>query len=278
MIIIDEQHKFGADQRLALQQKDPASDFLLMSATPIPQTLAKTLYGDLDLVTIRNRPGHRYPVATHFVPENKRIDMEQFVLAQIQDGSQVFYIVPRIEHDEDTENTAIKDITTVFSSLLYGTFSSISMAQLHGKMGNDEKELIMQDFANGSTKLLVATSIVEVGIDIPNATIIIIENAERFGLAQLHQLRGRVGRGNKKSFCFLLLSEHSDTDTVERISLFCKCQDGFEIAEMDLQLRGPGEVIGFKQSGWEDLIMADIVKDAHLFKEIQSEIDSIIVN
>ncbi len=277
MIIIDEQHKFGAQQRLTMQEKDPKSDFLLMSATPIPQTLAKTLYGDLDIVTIYNLPQGRSPVSTHIVPEIKRNDMEQFVLDHINHGSQAYYIVPRIEHEDDLENMQIKDIESTFESIKNGTFSSVPVAHLHGKLGNPEKIEIMNNFAEGSIKVLVATSVVEVGIDVPNATIIIIENADRFGLAQLHQLRGRVGRGQKKSFCFLLLSDNADESARFRVSQFCKSNDGFKIAEMDLKLRGPGEVIGFKQSGWDELIIADIIQDADLFKEIQNSLDRITV-
>lgn len=276
MIIIDEQHKFGAQQRLTMQEKDPASDFLLMSATPIPQTLAKTLYGDLDIVTIRKSPEGRGEISTHIVPDFKRSDMEQFVLGQINLGAQAYYIVPRIEHDEELENTAIKDIESTYTSLTNGTFSSVAVAHLHGKLGNSEKELIMDNFISGSVKLLLATSVIEVGIDVSNAIIIIIENAERFGLAQLHQLRGRVGRGPKKSFCFLLLAQSADSEAQERIKEFCKFNDGFKIAEMDLKFRGPGQITGFKQSGWYELVFADIIKDAEVIKEIQRDLDTIL--
>jgi ATP-dependent DNA helicase RecG len=276
MIIIDEQHKFGAQQRLTMQEKDPASDFLLMSATPIPQTLAKTLYGDLDIVSICKSPEGRGEISTHIVPDFKRNDMEQFVLGQLNQGVQAYYIVPRIEHDDELENTAIKDIESTYATLTTGTFSSVTVAHLHGKLGNDEKELVMDNFINGSVKLLLATSVVEVGIDVSNAIIIIIENAERFGLAQLHQLRGRVGRGPKKSFCFLLLAQSADSEAQERVKEFCKLSDGFKIAELDLRFRGPGEITGFKQSGWYELVFADIIKDADLFKEIQRDLDTIL--
>jgi ATP-dependent DNA helicase RecG len=277
MFVIDEQHKFGAAQRLSLQEKDLAADFLLMSATPIPQTLAKTLYGDLEIVTLEKGPAGRLPVSTHIVPETKRYAMEEFVLGQIQkENTQVYYVVPRIEKDDDFENAPVKDVETTFKALTHGVFSSTPAAFLHGKMSADEKEKIMDNFASGISKLLVATSVIEVGLDIPNATIIIIENAERFGLAQLHQLRGRVGRGSKKSFCFLLSSKSTDEKAIERLSIFCKHHDGFKIAEMDLEFRGPGQITGFKQSGWDDLLMADIVKDAPIFREIQQNLDIIL--
>ena len=277
MIIIDEQHKFGAQQRLTMQEKDLASDFLLMSATPIPQTLAKTLYGDLDIVSICKSPEGRGVISTHVVPDIKRGDMEQFALSQINQGAQVYYIVPRIEHDDEVENSTIKDIESTYTSLKTGAFSSVSIAHLHGKLGYDEKELVMDNFISGSVKLLLATSVVEVGIDVSNALIIIIENSERFGLAQLHQLRGRVGRGPKKSYCFLLLAPNADPVAQERIKEFCKSNDGFKIAEMDLRFRGPGEVAGFKQSGWHELVFADIVRDADVFKEIQHNLDEILL-
>ncbi len=276
MIIIDEQHKFGAQQRLAMQEKDNASDFLLMSATPIPQTLARTLYGDLDIVTIAKPPSGRIPVATHIVPESKRHDMEKFIVSELQRGSQAFYVVPRIEQDSDNADlTTVKDLQTVFNSLTKGSFAGITTACVHGKLDSDSRDSIMEQFISGKVKMLVATSVVEVGVDVPNASIMVIENAERFGLAQLHQLRGRVGRGSKKSFCFLLLSETVDQETRTKFVAFCKNHDGFKISELDLQNRGPGEINGLRQSGWYNLQFADILHDAPLFREIQQELDSI---
>jgi ATP-dependent DNA helicase RecG len=273
MIVIDEQHKFGAEQRLTLQEKDVASDFLLMSATPIPQTLAKTLYGDLDIVTIMKPPPGRRAVETHCVPENKRNDMEQFVLREIREhGAAAYYVVPRIEQDENLET--LRDAETTFAELKKGAFAGIPSGCLHGRMNSREKERIMKSFAGGAIKLLVSTTVIEVGVDVPQATIMIIENAERFGMAQLHQLRGRVGRGSQKSYCFLLTPSSSDDAVAERLSFFCRHHDGFKIAEMDLTLRGPGEVAGFRQTGWEDLKLADIVRDAELFREIQEEIET----
>lgn len=277
MIVIDEQHKFGAAQRLALQEKDVASDFLLMSATPIPQSLAKTLYGDLDIVTIMKPPPGRRPVETHCVPENKRGDMEQFVLSEIRErGAAVYYVVPRIEQDENLET--LRDAETTFAELKKGAFAGIPSGCLHGRMTSSDKEEVMKSFSGGTLKLLVSTTVIEVGVDVPQATIMIIENAERFGMAQLHQLRGRVGRGSQKSYCFLLTSSSADDAANERLSFFCRHHDGFKIAEMDLTLRGPGEVTGFRQTGWEDLKLADIVRDAELFREIQKEIDAVAPN
>lgn len=275
MVVIDEQHKFGVQQRLSLLEKDPSCDYLLMSATPIPQSLAMTLYGDLEIVTIEKGPSGRFPVSTHIVPETKRGDMELFIAEQLKNSSvRAYYVVPRIEND-DSDEPMLKDVMSIFSQLTGNCFADIPSGFIHGRMHCEEKQCIMNDFSNGKIKLLVSTSVIEVGIDVSEATIIVIENAERFGLAQLHQLRGRVGRGCNKSYCFLLVSNNADDIARKRLSLFCKNHDGFKIAEQDLQYRGPGEFSGFRQSGWGDLRMADIISDIDLFKEIQSELELI---
>lgn len=277
MIVIDEQHKFGAEQRLTLQQKDPASDFLLMSATPIPQTLAKTLYGDLDIVTIRSLPKGRQKVSTHLVPEAKRKDMEKFILKELLDnGSQAFCIVPRIDSVDDYGE--VKDVISVYSTMKQEAFSNVPLAAIHGRIDSTEKEKIMKEFVVGRIKLLIATTVVEVGIDVPNATIMIVENAERFGLSQLHQLRGRVGRGSKKAYTFLLANPTGNEMAQTRLKRFCTNHDGFAIADLDLTLRGPGEVAGFRQTGWSELKIADILRDADIFREIQEELDNLLVH
>ena len=275
MIVIDEQHKFGAAQRLSLQEKDPASDFLLMSATPIPQTLAKTLYGDLDLVEIRESPAGRHPVSTHLVPEERRSEMERFIRSEIEKKqAAAYYVVPRIGQDEDSESSV--EIAATVKKLAAGAFKGIPTACLHGRMTSKEKERTIRSFADGGVKLLVSTTVVEVGVDVPHATCMVIESAERFGMAQLHQLRGRVGRSGEKSHCFLLTSPSADAEARERISFFSRHHDGFKIADRDLSLRGPGEVAGFRQTGWEELRIADIVRDAELFRTIQHELDAMI--
>jgi len=281
MIVIDEQHRFGAGQRLTLSQKDPAADVLVMSATPIPQTLAKTLYGDLDIVSICTLPKGRLPVKTHWVPDPKRQDMERFVLDQIaSQDSQVFYVAPRIETDDDNSDegpqNVVKNVTALFDSLKRGAFSSVAMGLVHGKTDPAQLEATMREFRANKIKILVATTIIEVGIDVPSATILIIENADRFGLSQLHQLRGRVGRSGRQSYCFLLANAPQGSFAHQRLSYFCAHNDGFDIAEKDLALRGPGEVIGMRQSGWDDLVMADILRDARLFLEIQADLDRVI--
>jgi len=275
MIVIDEQHKFGASQRLALQEKGPQSDFLLMSATPIPQTLAKTLYGDLDTVEIRT-PSNRAPVSTHIVPDGKRADMETFLLEQIQNGSRVFYVVPRIEQDDETPNeSTLKTVDSVADNLKKGALSKVPITRLHGQMSSDARDEAINAFKNGKHGVMVSTTIVEVGVDISDASVMVIENPEIFGLAQLHQIRGRVGRGEKQSYCFLLPGSSLNEDGMKRLKFLKECHDGFELAEWDLKNRGPGDVCGSRQSGWDDLRCADILEDAELFREILREINTL---
>jgi ATP-dependent DNA helicase RecG len=268
MIVIDEQHKFGAQQRLALQEKDPRADFLLMSATPIPQTLAKTLYGDLDVVSIKGLPKGRLPVSTHCVPPHKRSAMEAFVHNEIlMKDARVFYVVPRIEKS-DAVGPEVKDAASVLDTLVHGVFSDVPCGLIHGQTDLAEQKRVMEDFNRGAIKVLVSTTIIEVGIDVPAASIMVVENAERFGLSQLHQLRGRVGRSSEKAYCFLMANKTGNALAEKRLDYFRSHHDGFEIAEMDLRLRGPGEVAGLMQTGWDDLKMADIVRDAPVFREI----------
>jgi ATP-dependent DNA helicase RecG len=279
MIVIDEQHKFGARQRLTLAEKDPAADLLVMSATPIPQTLAKTLYGDLDIVSIQSAPAGRLPVSTHLVPESKRGDMERFILKEIREkNGQVLYIAPRIDGDDEPGGEEIKDVRSVFEALKTGPLSSVEMGLVHGAMDPADRERSMRRFSSGQVKILVSTTIVEVGIDVPDATVLVVENAERFGLSQLHQLRGRVGRSSKKSYCFLLANAEDGSPAHARLAYLCTHHNGFEIAEQDLLMRGPGEVSGFRQSGWEDLVLADMLRDAGLFREIQNDLDTLFAD
>lgn len=278
IFIIDEQHRFGANQRLTLHEKDNAADFLLMSATPIPQTLAQTLYGDLDIVSIRDLPPGRQHVSTHCVEPQKRLAMEEFIAGHLETGKQCFYIVPRIEGDDTSDDTPpdIADIESAFRRITRGVLGPFSTSYIHGKRDSTTKSTILRDFSTGKLSILLATTVVEVGINVPNASIIVIENAEHFGLAQLHQLRGRVGRGSAPAWCFLMLSEECTAETRQRLRTFCSMHNGFSVAELDLQHRGPGEVTGFRQSGWDDLIMADILRDAELFASIRREIDHLL--
>jgi ATP-dependent DNA helicase RecG len=277
MIVIDEQHKFGAEQRLAMERKDAAADFLLMSATPIPQTLAQTLYSDLDIVTIRAVPPGRQPVATHIVGRAKREGLFDFVRKEITSrGAQLFYIVPRIEASDDDSAGATATADEVYGQLQTGELKDIPMGLINGRLPWREKERVMSEFREGRLKILVATTVVEVGIDVPQANIIVIENPEMFGLSQLHQLRGRVGRGSQKGYCFLLADNLTDEQSLRRLKEFCRLHDGFRIAELDLRLRGPGDMTGSRQTGWEEFRFADILADAPLFLEIQREIEHLL--
>jgi ATP-dependent DNA helicase RecG len=272
MIVVDEQHRFGVEQRLELQRKGPHADFLLMSATPIPRTLAQSIYGDLDVVTVKGLPPGRTPVETHVVPEPRRADMERFVAQRIRDGGQAYYVVPRIEQ-RDEEEDDIADITSTFERLRKGAFGGIGTALVHGRLDSDEKERAVGGFAAGRVGLLIATSVVEVGIDAPGATVMVVENAERFGLSQLHQLRGRVGRNNRHAYCFLLVSPSADPASNERLKRFCATSDGFEIAELDLRLRGPGQMRGAGQSGWDDSEMKLVLENLATYQTVLADLE-----
>ena len=278
LLVIDEQHRFGARQRLLLHEKDDKADFLLLSATPIPRTLAQTLYGDLDMVTLRSLPPGRKPVATHLVPEAKRKEMERFIGERIAAGEQSYYVVPRVGQDESVDETAprLKSLDATFEQLTKGSFREAPAAFIHGKLESAEKERVVDGFLRGEIRLLVATSVIEVGIDAPDATIMVVENCERFGLAQLHQMRGRVGRSGKQSYCFLLAGSGITSETESRMKDFCRQHDGFAVAELDLKLRGPGEVSGYRQTGWEEMALGDILRDAPLFARIRSDLEKFL--
>lgn len=257
LIVTDEQHRFGVGQRAQLETKAKAPHILIMSATPIPRTLALILYGKTDISIIDEMPPGRSPVATHCVIEHKREDMYGFLQKEIDKGSQVFVVCPVIEQSDES---AMRSSEEVYASLC-PRFSRVAL--LHGRMKPSEKNDILQAFRDGEFDILVSTTVIEVGIDIPNATIMVIENAERFGLAQLHQLRGRVGRGEKKSYCFLMCE---DTQT-ERLQILSKTNDGYKIAEEDLRMRGPGQYLGSRQSGVSDLYMANLIRDMKLLDQ-----------
>ncbi len=254
LTVIDEQHKFGVMQRAALVKK---SHFLLMTATPIPRTLALTLYGDLDISTIAELPGERKPIRTLWVGEPGRQAVYQFLDGLIGQGRQGYVICPSVDG-----LASMKSVLATHQELSQ-VFAARRVDFLHGKMKSAEKKKIMQEFKEGSTQLLVSTVVIEVGVDVPNASMMIVENAERFGLAQLHQLRGRVGRGPWDSFC-VLFSVSTDPEALERLSSFEKTKSGFEIAEKDLALRGAGDLIGRKQHGLPELRIGDLVRDAEI--------------
>ncbi|HEX4935146.1 MAG TPA: helicase-related protein, partial [Gemmatimonadaceae bacterium] len=258
-VAIDEQHRFGVEQRAALGAKGEAPDVLLMSATPIPRSLALTLYGDLDVSILDERPPGRQPITSALRPESARERVLQFVDAQVATGRQAYIVYPVIEESEKTD---LKAATTMFAALSSGVFAHRRVALLHGRLPNEARDAIMRDFRDGRVDILVATTVIEVGIDVGNATVMLIEHPERFGLSQLHQLRGRVGRGADESFCILLGDVGQEAR--ERLTLFTSTEDGFEIARADLRLRGMGDLFGKAQSGEAQFRVADVLRDEAL--------------
>ncbi len=250
MIIADEQHRFGVRQRAKIGSKgktdDVSSDVLIMSATPIPRTLALLLYGDLQVSILDELPPGRKPIITRYVPQHRRNDMYKFIENQVKEGRQAYVVCPLVEKSEMMNALSATEVYDELKTKL-----NVNVALLHGQMKNAEKDKIIDDFRLKNSDVLVSTTVIEVGVDVPNATVMVIENADRFGLAQLHQLRGRVGRGKFDSFCFLLSNNESST-TAERLSIMTKTQNGFVIAEKDLEMRGPGELIGMRQHGLAD--------------------------
>ena len=273
--VIDEQHKFGAKQRLTMQQKDPKSDILMMSATPIPKSVVETIYGELDVTTLTSLPDGRKSIKTHLVPEAKRIDMEGFIARIIQEekGS-IFWVVPRVTPNSDS-SLDLKDTKSTLKYLKNSNLSKFNISAIHGKTPLDESNRIISDFTSSRIDILVSTTVIEVGIDMPKATVIIIENSERFGLSQLHQLRGRVGRGGQQAYAFLLYSDGQSQHTYNRLIEFSKINDGFKLADLDLTLRGPGEICGWKQSGFDELKIADIIENIDYFREIRSYLSTL---
>ncbi len=243
LVITDEQQRFGVKQRSALENKTKDADVVSMTATPIPRTLALTLYGELDVSTIKTMPKNKATIKTRFIPKEKEEGMWKYVVDKAEIGEQTYVVCPAIEEDEDSEIVSVKELYKKASNLL-----GDSVGVIHGQLKEETKNRIMKQFANGEIKVLVATTVIEVGIDVKNATTMIIYNADRFGLSQLHQLRGRVGRGEKDSYCFVL-SDNESSSTTERIAYFCSCSDGFELSEYDFSKRGGGDFLGTAQHG-----------------------------
>ena len=284
LVIIDEQHRFGVLQRATLQQKGLMPDVLVMTATPIPRTLAMTLYGDLDISTIDELPANRVPIKTAVRTEGQKQKVYEFVQSEVREGRQAYIVFPLIEESEKLD---LKAAAKEFGLLQKKIFPSASLGLLHGRMKSEEKDDVMSRFKAGKIQILVSTTVIEVGIDIPNASVMIIENAERFGLSQLHQLRGRVGRGAAQSYCILISNAQLyakslkglDPDELEQEELNAKTRletmvgtnDGFKIAEVDLRLRGPGDFFGIKQSGLPGLRLANLVEDVELVSNARTD-------
>jgi len=273
MVVIDEQHRFGVNQRAILRQKGNNPHLLVMSATPIPRSLALTLYGDLDLSVMDEMPAGRKPVETYILNPLERERAYQIIRTQINQGHQAFIVYPLIEGDENGEVKAVVDDYDVLKSEI---FPNLEIGLLHGKMPAEDKEKVMTDFHNRKYPLLVSTTVIEVGVDVPNATVMMVEGANRFGLAQLHQLRGRVGRNQEQSIC-LLIPENEDTAENERLMAMVDTNDGFVLAEKDLQQRGPGDFIGYRQSGFADLRMAKIT-DVRLIEKARETAETLFAD
>lgn len=267
LVITDEQHRFGVNQRAALGQKAENPHMLVLSATPIPRTLALIIYGDLDVSVMNELPPGRQKVDTFAVGESYRQRVNQFIRKQVEAGHQVFIVCPLVGQEDHIPDER-KAAAAYAKKLREEVFPDLRICLLHGKMKAKEKEKVMEDFAAGNGDILVATTVVEVGVDVPNATCMVVENAERFGLSQLHQLRGRVGRGQAKSYC-ILLSEHPSEETKRRLKVMTKTNDGFEISREDLALRGPGDFFGQRQHGLPALKIADLSCDMALLDEAQ---------
>lgn len=270
LVITDEQHRFGVGQRAALSAKGHSPHRLVMSATPIPRTLALMIYGDLDVSVLDELPPGRQPIATYAVGSDKRLRAYAYIDKFLSQGRQGYIVCPLIEDDEENGKSELAAATEYYTRLQQTPLSKYRIGLLHGKMKGTEKDAVMRAFANGDLDLLVSTTVIEVGVDVPNAVIMVMENAERFGLAQMHQLRGRVGRGEHASAC-ILISDAKTPDTRQRLKVMCETTDGFRIAEEDLKLRGPGDFFGDRQHGLPSLCIADLKADLKVLQKAQSE-------
>ena len=325
LVVVDEQHRFGVLQRFRLMKKpnQPEPDVLVMTATPIPRTLALSLYGDLDVSILDELPPGRTPILTRRVPDERSTEVWDFVRKQVKQGRQAYVVYPVIEgssddqpeldfsHDEDkavgaspeaqpakkvrkgktadlfpgapketnpAAKSGLKSAVSMYEKLKAGPLNGLRIGLLHGRMSGDDKEVIMRRFSRGEIDVLVATTVIEVGVDVPNATVMVVEHAERFGLAQLHQLRGRVGRGAAKSYCILITGERVSEQAEERLDAMVRTQDGFELAELDLSMRGPGEFFGTRQAGLPEFRVANLVRDKALLELAKREAEHFVSN
>ena len=275
LVVTDEQHRFGVQQRAALRQKGKDAHVLVMSATPIPRTLAMIVYGDLEISVIDELPAGRRPIRTYLIDSTIRERAFGYIKKHLDEGYQAYLVCPAVQsEDEDTAAASLKSAVEYAEELAHGAFGDYRVGLLHGKMRPAQKEKVMAEFAAGEIQLLVATTVVEVGVDVPNAVIMMVENAERFGLSQLHQLRGRVGRGQVQSHC-ILLSDTENPDTLERLRVLCGTNDGFKIAEEDLKQRGPGDFFGERQHGLPEMKIADLAADSRLLQKAREAADAL---
>jgi ATP-dependent DNA helicase RecG len=274
LVVIDEQHRFGVMQRASLVNKGINPDFLVLSATPIPRTIALTLYGDLDISVITEKPPRRGEIVTKMVNDKEKRNTYSFMSEVLAQGRQAFVICPVIEKSEKTELKSVQEVTREISN----AFPDFSVGVIHGRLNTQERMQMMQEYRRGRISILVATTVVEVGVDIPNATIMLIEHPERFGLAQLHQLRGRIGRGAEQSYCFLVLNRYVQPETFERIKFFEQHNDGFALAQKDMRLRGPGEILGKRQHGLPDIKIGDLEYDKELLYNAREDAFELIKN
>ena len=272
LVITDEQHRFGVAQRETFGNKGTLPHVLVMSATPIPRTLAIILYGDLDISVIDELPANRLPIKNCVVDTGYRERAYRFIEKEVRNGRQAYVICPMVEVSEMIDAENVLDYTKLLRKNLPG----IRVESLHGKMKPKEKNSVMEEFASGQIQVLVSTTVIEVGVNVPNATVMMIENAERFGLAQLHQLRGRVGRGKEQSYC-IMINASGDSSKNRRLEVLNKSNDGFFIASEDLRLRGPGDIFGLRQSGEMEFRLADIYTDAVTLKTVSEDVDDLLL-
>ncbi|MDR3763223.1 MAG: ATP-dependent DNA helicase RecG [Acidobacteriota bacterium] len=277
LVVMDEQHRFGVLQRMKLMRKnsDVQPDVLVMTATPIPRTLALTLYGDLDISVIDELPPGRTPVSTRVLDDTRSEEVWEFVRKILAQGQQAYIVYPVIEENEE-KDTGLKAAIKMYNELRKKVFPEFPLGLLHGRMSAEEKEDTMRRFKSGELKLLISTTVIEVGVDVPNASVMVIEHAERFGLSQLHQLRGRIGRGAAKSYCILMTGGKVGEDAAQRLDTMVQTNDGFQVAEKDLELRGPGEFFGSRQAGMPSLRVANLVRDRELLELAKREARALI--
>jgi ATP-dependent DNA helicase RecG len=271
LIVIDEQHKFGVAQRAALIRRGLVPDVLVMTATPIPRTLTMTIYGDLDVSLLDEKPPGRGKIITAVRESSKQTDVTRFVKEQLASGRQAYLVYPLVEESENLKAESATEAFEKWRKRLPGH----EVGLIHGKLKPEEKEEVMRRFREGDTAALVSTTVIEVGVDVPNASVMILHHAERFGMAQIHQLRGRIGRGGHKGYC-ILLTDGKNPEAMEKLKVLEQTSDGFEIAEADLRLRGPGDVLGTQQSGLADLRFTDFLADTVLLREARAMADKVI--